>query len=349
MSKLVPFAIAIFLCLAQTYARCQDLADPGQYMTAVSNAKTEMNQKYMAYMSAAAHKRRAKKVEKMRQETLESIANCRSNTISLPKYKGDNTLRQSSIDYIQFCYRLFNDDYSKIVNMEEIAEQSVDEMEAFVLLQEKTNEKLEEAVGKMNQAEKDFATKYNIHLVETKDPLSEKLDMAGKINRYSDQLYIIFFKCNWEDQEMTKSFNNKKLDVAEQARNSLIAFVQDGINQLSQDSLRTFQGNPSLAVSCRQTLEFYGNLAKVQAPKLTDFYLRQENFDKIKKNLDAKSADQKTKQEIDDFNKSVKDMNSAIVQFNRLNQDINSNRVQVLDSWDKAQSDFQNDMMPRYK
>ena len=114
-------------------------------MTAMTNAQIEMDQRYMAYISASAHSRRAKKIEKLRTQALESIDNAKYKTIDLPKYKGDNSLRQASMDYIQFCYRIFNEDYTKIVNMEEIAEQSVDQMQAFLLLEEKASEKLQEA------------------------------------------------------------------------------------------------------------------------------------------------------------------------------------------------------------
>ena len=38
----------------------QDLNNPGAYMDAITSAKLEMNQQYMAYMSVAAHRRRAK-------------------------------------------------------------------------------------------------------------------------------------------------------------------------------------------------------------------------------------------------------------------------------------------------
>jgi hypothetical protein len=139
--KLFFLALIILTSIAKnSYA--QDLPNPGDYITAISNAQTEMNQKYMAYMSASAHVRRARKIDKMRQQALESIENCRFKTVDLPIYKGDNSLRQSSIDYIKFCYNVFNDDYAKILNLEDIAEQSFDEMQAFLLLQEKTNEKI---------------------------------------------------------------------------------------------------------------------------------------------------------------------------------------------------------------
>ncbi len=149
-------------------------------MTAISNAQMEMDQKYMAYISASAHSRRAKKVERLRTQALESIDNAKYKTIDLPKYKGDNSLRQASIDYIQFCYRIFNEDYTKIVNMEEIAEQSVDQMQAFLLLEEKTSEKLQEASENLAKAEKEFAAKYRVNLVDTKNELTDKMGTAGK-------------------------------------------------------------------------------------------------------------------------------------------------------------------------
>ncbi len=69
----------VLLVLASTFEilYAQDLSNPGDYMTAISNAQTEMNQKYMAYMSATAHVRRARKIDKMRQSALESIENSR--------------------------------------------------------------------------------------------------------------------------------------------------------------------------------------------------------------------------------------------------------------------------------
>src|SRR5436309_2861564 len=135
--------VSIFMLLCFS-GNSQDLSNPGSYMTAIYNAHQEMNSKYMAYLSAAAHSSRKRKVEKMRSAALESISNSLSNTSELPYYKGDNSLRKENMDYIKMCYNVFNEDYAKIVNMDEIAEQSYDEMQAYILLQEKTDEKLAE-------------------------------------------------------------------------------------------------------------------------------------------------------------------------------------------------------------
>ena len=118
--------------------------------------------------------------------------------------------------------------------MEEIAEQSFDEMQAYMLLMEKTNEKIKVASDNMQNASKEFAKKYNVNLVESKDELSEKLSTAGELNGYRDKIYLLFFKCNYEDGEMmTNAMNNKKVKDIEQARNSLIQYANEGLAALS--------------------------------------------------------------------------------------------------------------------
>jgi hypothetical protein len=346
MCRLFCFCLFPFCFASGVYS--QTIENAGDYMTAMSNAQLEMNQKYMAYVSASAHSRRAKKIEKLRSQALESINDAKYKATNLPKYKGDNSLRQASIDYIQFCYRIFNEDYSKIVNMEEIAEQSVDQMQAFLLLEEKTSEKLQEANETLTKAEKEFAAKYKVNLVDTKSDLTEKMGMAGKVNSYTDKVYIIFFKCNWEDGQLFSALNAHHLNDAEQARNSLVGFATDGLQQLQSDSIRAFNGNSSLSAGCRDALQFYSNMAKNDVPKLTDFYLKEENFNKIKKFLEAKGSN-RTKEDVDQYNKAVKDINLSANSFNQLNQSLNTRRQEVVQNWENAEKSFRDDLIPYYK
>jgi hypothetical protein len=342
------YLILILVLFSRTKTYSQVIENAGDYMTQISSARVEMDQKYMTYVSAAAHSRRTRKVEKLRTQALESIDNAKSKTMGLPKYKGDNSLRQASIDYILFCYRIFNDDYSKIVNMEEIAEQSVDQMQAFLLLEEKATEKLEEASAALSKAEKDFAAKYEVILVDSKNELFDKMSAAGNVTQYCDELYIIFFKCNWEDGQLFNALNSHKINDAEQARNSLISFAEEGLTELKADSLKNFKGNSGLAAGCRDALQFYLYMAKNDIPKLTDYYLKQENFDKIKKSMNAK-GNNRTQDDVNEYNKAVKEMNASVSDFNQLNQDLNKRRQDVSQNWENSEKTFKDDLMPHYK
>jgi hypothetical protein len=348
MKQKLFFLVLIILTSIAKTSYAQDLSNPGDYMSAISNAQTEMNQKYMAYMSATAHVRRARKIDKMRQQALESIETSRFKTIDLPIYKGnDNSLRQSSIDYIKFCYNVFNDDYAKILNLEDIAEQSFDEMQAYILLQEKTTEKINEANNKMNEAEHAFAQKYNVNLIETKNDLTEKLDESGKLNHYRNQLYLIYFKCYWEDGEIVKALNAGKITEAEQGRNSLNRFADEGIAGL--DSLKSFEGDPAMALTCKEILKFYKNMAENDMPKQMDYFLKKENFEKIKKSFDAKSGSDRTKKDVDAFNDGVKEINKATDTYNTINKKMNSERTDAENKWNDAEKSFADTHMPYYK
>jgi hypothetical protein len=323
----------------------QNLDNPGDYMTAMVKARGDMDAKYMQYMSAAAHGRRARKVEKLRQEVLDNITNSRYKTTDLPIYKGDNSLRQSSIDYIQLCYIIFSEDYKKIVDIEELAEQSVDEMQAYMLLQQKIDDKLHEGYAALDKVTHAFAAKYNVNLIDEQSPLGAKLEEASKVNTYSSTIYFIFFKCNWEDNQMVKALNDQKVNDAEQARNALLNYANEGLKSL--DTLRPFEGDPALLNACKHALTFYKQAAEKDMPKLTDFYVKQEEFNKLKKDFDAGSNH--TQADVNAYNKAVKDINNATNAYNQTNNKVNTGRTQAVNEWSNAEKDFQDQHIPHYK
>ncbi|MEP6682250.1 MAG: hypothetical protein ABJA35_03280 [Parafilimonas sp.] len=331
-------AMFFFLVIISLRLNAQNTdTDPGAYMNAITKAETNMNKSYLVYMSAVAHSGRARKVEKLRQQTLQSIQDCKYNISDLPYFKGDNSLRKSSMNYVDICYKVFNDDYAHLVNMEDIIEQSFDEMQLYILLQEKTNEKVHDASDTMDEAQKAFAAKYNITLTDSKDAVSENMGTISKISHYRDQLYLIFYKCNWQDGQITDAINAKKITGLEEARNALDNYAKEGL--LALDSLNNFQGDHSLAQACKQTLQFYQKLAEDEMPKVTDFFLKQDNFNKLKKTTDAKQGSL-SKEDINTYNKAVNDYNAATNQYNQLNSNINNQRSQVVGTWNNADKQF---------
>lgn len=338
-------AIAITVCCTSRVTAQTE--DPGAYIGAINNAQTEMNKTYMAYVSAAAHSRRARKIEKMRQHTLESIIDCKGKLNELPLYKGDNSLRKSSIDYTALVYKVFNDDYAHIVNMEDLVEQSYDEMQLYLLLQEKTNDTLTAATNRINQAVKDFAAKYNVKLVDDKSDLGIAMEQAGKVSKYHDKVYLIFFKCSWQDDQLTDAVNKKNIVKIEQARSALLNYANEGLASL--DSFKSFQNDPSLAMACRRALTFYKQEAEKEIAKVTDLVMKEDDFNKVKKSFDAKPEQGRTQQDVDAYNKAVKDMNAAVNVANQANSNMNNNRKQVIDGWNEAEKAFSDAHVPYYK
>jgi len=348
MKKLsLPFLLLSIIASAFSPAKAQDPTEnPGAYMNSISNAEMGMNKAYMAYISASAHSSRKKKIEKMRLQAIDAIVTCQSAINYLPMYKGDNSLRQSSISYVDLCYKVFNDDYTHIVNMDDIAERSYDEMQAYLLLQQATNDTLQVAIARMNKAEKSFAAKYNVNLISEETELGTKMEESNRMSEYRNKVYLLFYKCNWEDNQLTQAVNQKNVTKIEQFRSALNKYAIEGLAVL--DTLHYYNNDGSLAGACKQALDFYKDEAQTQTPKVTDFFLKEENFNKLKATMDAKSENQRTQQDVDTYNKAVNDMNESVNVFNQTNADLNNGRNEVNKSWDDTERTFTDTHTPYY-
>ena len=133
----------------------------------------------------------------------------------------------------------------------------------------------------------------------------------------------------------------------EEARNALAAYAKEGL--LALDSLNNFKGDHSLAQACKQALQFYQKLAENDMPKITDFYLKEENFNKLKKAADAKGQNNLTKQDVEAYNKAVNEYNASINAYNQLNANINTGRNQVIDNYNNASKQFLDTHIPHMK
>ncbi len=345
MLKLFFTTVCTSLLLFKASIAQQPDESPVAYMNAMSNAHNEMDKKYMQYTSAVAHGKRARKVEKLRQQVIESIQAARYKILDLPFYKGDKTYRQSHLNYVDLIFKIYNEDYAKVVNMEEIAEQSIDDMEAYILLNEKIEEKIKVANDSVNNAFKTFAAKHNVNIVKgEQDELSKKLEQASKVTKYYRPIDLIFFKCNWQVNKLTTALNEKKVSDAEQARISVIKFATEGLEALEKISL--FDGDPSLKTTCKFSLMACKKICEKETLVQIDFLLKKENFEKIKSSMESKS--ERTKEDVDAYNKAVKEFNDIVNKANQANANANNQRNQALENWNNAVNSFFDTHVPKY-
>jgi hypothetical protein len=326
------------------YGQAQD--SPVEHMQFFSDREQELSKKYLSYMSEVAHGNRARKLEKRREEVIGEIRQSLGEATRLRPYKGDATLRDAYKKYWDILLKVFNEDYHKIVNMEEIAEQSYDHMEAYLLAQEKAREVLSEAQEEIQPVYRDFAARHNVRLLAGEESrLDKRLRQVGAVNAYYNQVFLIFFKSYKQEAYVMDALNRKDLNGIEQNRNTLIKFAEEGLMRI--DTIKAFDGDGSLAVACRRVLEFHKQEAEKQLPGVNDFLLKNEEFEKIKKAFEAKPASKRTRQEVEVYNRSIDDINAALNQSNGLLTAMNSGRERVLDSWNASRKRFMESHVPK--
>lgn len=330
--------VAVFCAAVFQFSTSFSQDSPVDHMNVLGDREEILSQKYMSYINEVAHGNRARKMEKRREELVNSVRESIREAGKARPYKGDVSLREAYKEYWTVLLSVLNEDYHKIVDMEEVAEQSYDAMEAYILIQEKASQRLNEAYDKVPTAYYAFAERHNVRLVEgQKSKLSRKLDQAGLVNKYFNQLYLIYFKSTVQESSMMKGLNASDINAVEQARSSMEKYAVEGLQRL--DTAKAYKGDASVITATRKVLEFQKMEAQ-KAPAFTAFLSKVDEFNKIKKAYDAKPAAKRTQSDVDTYNKSVTDYNNAINEYNKVNGELNAGRTKVMEHWEKTRKQF---------
>ena len=326
----------------------QGAETPVQHMEFFTSREQELSKKYLSYMGEVAHGNRARKLEKKRQELIGQIRTSLNEVNRLRPYRGDAILRDTYKTYWDILLKVFNEDYGKIVNMEEIAEQSYDHMEAYLMAQQKAGEVLGDAQDKIEPVYNAFASKNNIRLVDGGDSkLEKKLRQVGLVNVYYHQIFLIFFKSFKQEAYVMEAFSKKDINGIEQNRSTLVKYAEEGLQKM--DTIKAFKGDGSLATACRKVLEFHKVEAEKQLPDLNDFLLKNDEFEKIKKVFEAKPASKRTQGDVDVYNNAVNEINAALATSNKLLTAMNTSREKAIEIWDVTRKRFMESHVPKGK
>ncbi len=344
MKKFLPFVIIVFFAMMCGKVNAQNFDNPGEYMGYISKQQENTSKKFMSYASASAHGKKARKVENLRSKLLDEVATAKGNLNSMPSFKGSKEYRDTAVSFMKLYYNVLNDDYSKIVNMEDIAEQSYDAMEAFMLVKETVDKKLEQGNEKMHEAQIKFAAANNITLTADKSELGDMMKEIHEMNSYYKVIYLYFFKPYKQEVYLLEAITKGNITGIEQNKNSLLKYAQEGLEKLN--TAKPYNGDNALVVSCKSILNFYVKEADKMSTA-SDYLLGKERFEQVKKDYEKK-ADH-TKQDVDAYNKAVNDFNKAVNTSNSNGNQLNQLRSEALNNWNSSTSSFFDYHTPHYK
>lgn len=173
---------------------------------------------------------------------------------------------------------------------------------------------------------------HNITLLEgDDDKISKKIKRANEALKYYNKLYLIFFKNYKQEAYVLGAQSRNDVASVEQNINTLTSFSTESIKELK--SIGSFKGDVSLKSALRQIVSFYDSEAKKDFPIITDFYIKKDNFEKLGKIMNSKKKKNITKDDVNKYNKSVKD-------FNRVNAKMNLQRKNHIDIWNNSVEKF---------
>lgn len=143
---------------------------------------------------------------------------------------------------------------------------------------------------------------------------------------------------------MQDAIAKKDFNGIEQNKNTLKQFAEEGLAKLKENS--NFDGDRSLVAACSQLLQFYRTESD-KVNQITDFFLKEENFNKVKNAIESKRESERTQKDVDEYNKAVNDFNNQVKAYNALNDQLYNSRSKLIENWNNSSQEFLNKHIPR--
>lgn len=319
-------------------SNAQVFKTPVSYLEFIGKENKVITKNMWKYTKAVAHSRSARAIEGKRINLIKSLERTIVKIKKAKAYEGEEDYKNEVITYLELRKNMLKQDYAKIVDMKEVAEQSYDLMEAYILQQELVDKRMQEAQDHFDKKQEAFADRNNITLTKDETALGRKMKISNEVFKHRNEVYLLFFKSNIQESFMMEAVSKEDISAIQQNANALNTFAKEGLDNLKKVIL--YNDDASIVEATRKAFQFYIDETENAVPKLLEFYLLNEKFNTIKKTIDKKKPSKRTQEEIDEYNAMVKKINKAINDFNKVNQELDQKRSVVINGWNAASANF---------
>ncbi len=335
--KTTSFLISLLLVLTCTVHNAQSFKNASEYLDFIGDEQDDITKEMWNYTKAIAHSKSDKNIDNRRKRLLKTIESAITKIEKADGY-GDTDYKSKVLRHMNFNRDLLNQDYAKIIDMKAVAEQSYDDMEAYILAQEMAQQKMEESQQEFETDLYSFANANNIEILENDSDLGKKMATSNDVFEHYSDLYLIYFKVYINEIYLMEALEKNDVGAIQQNANALNAAAKKGLEVL--DAQEPYKKDDSVIKATRAAFEFFIEESGDKIPKITDFLVMNEDFEKIRNTLDQMPERDRTKTQIDEFNKKVKQINKGINDYNTINNELNNDRQTVINNLNTANANF---------
>lgn len=336
MKHLNIFLITLLLACTSTI-KAQSFSSAVEYLDFIAEQQEDVTKNMWKYTKAIAHGKSDRSVNNKRNALLKTLEKAINNIKKAQGFDGTE-YKDQVLDHMRLNESLLKHDYAKIIDMKEVAEQSYDLMEAYILAQELADKKMEEAQLEYEINMHKFASKHNVQLVETENDLSKKMKISNEVFEHYNAMYLAFFKVHINQIYLWDAMKSNDVSAIQQNSNALNQMAKASMETIN--SIETYKNDKSVIEATKKVFQFYIDETENTIPKITDFLLLNEDFETIKSTLDKTPQNKRTQEQIDAYNNKVKEFNKGIESYNKVNQNLNVASQRALDNLNTANENF---------
>jgi hypothetical protein len=307
--------------------------DARQYYDVFRSVFSEIQEKSWDYTRAAAHGKSSQRTEEKRKQVTASIENGIVRIFELLPYDGSMALRDSALRFLRMQYAVSNEDFSRLVNMEKIAEHSYDAMEAYMKARELADARAKKAGEMFNQEFALFVVRHNIVPVPESDA-EKKLAIAARVYEYYNLLYRVFFNTYKQESYLIEAMGKNDVSGIEQNRDALARTSAQALSDLL--AIPAYQEDTELKKALEQVLLFYQDEAENKLKDISLFFVANDNFQKVILSFNNVAAAEHSVEESMLFNKALAEHKATTENYMKLSAQVDKDRRKVLSQWHEA-------------
>lgn len=325
--------LLVFFCVPN-YAFSQNKSL--KYMKEIQSILNDSKKEVFQYLKVIVKGRNIKKVESKREKLIDKIDSEHEKFLKIEESK----LKQSGLQYLSTLKIVLTDDYAKIMDIEEIAEQSYDNMEAYFTMQEKANEKLHEAWDNFDTAFHRYARANDIKIIESEpDKKSQKIRKMSETLKYSNHIYLIYLKCHYQEKYMLQSMAAEDINAMSQNMDAQKTLLKSSIDKVG--ALKPFDHDSRMIHATKYLFKFYKDEVEKDFVAIQDFFILKSKYNAAKKNHESlKESDRASNLA---FEKISQEFSLGIIKYNETVKRVNLERSKQIKDWFDILKEFNTD------
>jgi hypothetical protein len=333
---------SVTYCKAQTdtasYASQILTKNALEYLQSVHDKLLPQRQAVYEYLQSVTKSRRARVIERKRQELIVKVKDNGDYFKTFIPFNNDKEYKDELQSYLDMQYMVLKEDFDKIVDMEKIEAQTIDEEEAHQIALDLAFDKLDTCFKKFKRAEDLFFIRYDIKKDTTKDEITLKIQRADTLINYYNSIHRIFYKVNKISRQADEAVRRDDVAALEQHAITMVAYADEANEKLKQQ--QAFEGDRDLIEVALSLTEFYKKEGLEILPLNVKYNLSKDQFDQAEKKFQSIKQNERTNTDINEYNGAVKEFNKAVKDLNKANKLSDKTHNQLLKRWNDLGETF---------
>jgi hypothetical protein len=266
------FLYIIYL-LAPLLTRGQEdefnLKNAGDYNNFIMKEMSAAVQKNFEYLSFIVHSEEYDRMDEKRKEVVKQVVESRAKVSQMPPLDGDVRLRDEAIEVLNEYKNAFELNYKDIISLKKKSKDSFESMKKYFDAEDAAEEKLNKATQRLRKAQRMYASKNNMTVVDGKadDELERKMGKAKAVNNYWRTLFIEYFKVSEAYDVMWEALNQRKASVIDNERHKVVKVIGKELPIVK--AIPAFNGDVEFRDQTVSVLEYYNKVADTEFGKIT--------------------------------------------------------------------------------